>query len=242
MLCGGFLKNDSVLVTGPSGSGKTTLGMEFLYKGAHLFDEPGLFISFEELPEKIQQYSVGFGWNLKKLETQDCLRIICTSPSVFLEQIKTPENLFDQIIEELGVKRVFIDGLRALELEIPNVSRQRKMVYCILNHFTRSLKTTTMLSYEIPSLFGFPKTISHSGVDFLADCIIVLIHTKRGTELGKAIIVLKMRGSDHDKSIKHVMIGRDGLEVQAKLEVSENLLEDLSTLPLKHPIERKIEI
>lgn len=230
MLCGGFLTGDSVLVTGPPGAGKTILGLEFIYRGADLFDDPGLVISFEELPEKFYRNATAFGWDFKELERQGYLRMICTSPSVFLEQIKTPENLFDQMIEELGIQRIFIDGLRVLELEPANHTYLRKTEYCVLNHFTQAFNTTTLLSYEVPSLLGPPQIISHSGIDFLADCVLMLMYVTSDTELKKGITVLKMRGSAHDRSIKQFMIGRDGLEIQSKLESTEILLESLPSV------------
>jgi len=232
LLCGGFLRGDSILVTGPPGSGKTTLGIEFLYRGVKEFAEPGLLISFEELPDKLQRHSIGLGCNLKKLARQNHFKMICTSPSVFLEQIAMPDNLFDQTVEKLGIQRVFIEGLNLLELEISDLTRLRKLEYRIFNHFTQSLKTTLMLSYEIPRIFGIPDIISRSGVDFLADCIIMLTHVKYDSELGKALMVVKLRGSDHEKGLRHVVIDGNGLKVLSGLENGRNLLENLTQIPL----------
>jgi len=45
---GGLPRGRPTLVVGGPGSGKTLFGMEFLYNGATMYDEPGVFISFEE--------------------------------------------------------------------------------------------------------------------------------------------------------------------------------------------------
>ena len=129
------------------------------------------------------------------------------------------------------VKRVFIDGLRAFALDFPNQTRLRKSLYCILNHFSQSLKTTTVLSYEIPTLFRFSQTISRTGIEFLADCIIVLTYLKIDTSIGKGIMVLKMRGSDHDKHLRQLMIEKDGLTIRGSLSIDEKFLEPLMKAP-----------
>ena len=45
---GGLPKGRPTLVCGSAGSGKTLMGMEFLVKGAKRYDEPGVFMAFEE--------------------------------------------------------------------------------------------------------------------------------------------------------------------------------------------------
>jgi circadian clock protein KaiC len=46
VLAGGLLRGSVVLVKGTAGTGKTTLGVEFIYRGAAEFDEPGLIVLF----------------------------------------------------------------------------------------------------------------------------------------------------------------------------------------------------
>ena len=48
IMAGGLLRGSVVLVEGTAGTGKTTLGMEFIYRGAAEFNEPGLIVLFEE--------------------------------------------------------------------------------------------------------------------------------------------------------------------------------------------------
>ncbi|HKZ53730.1 MAG TPA: ATPase domain-containing protein, partial [Candidatus Acidoferrales bacterium] len=45
---GGLPRGRPTLVSGCAGSGKTLLGLEFLVRGATQYNEPGVFMSFEE--------------------------------------------------------------------------------------------------------------------------------------------------------------------------------------------------
>src|SRR3989442_11395609 len=53
ILEGGIPRSNVTLVEGAIGTGKTTMGVEFVYRGASEFDEPGLIVLFEVSPEKV---------------------------------------------------------------------------------------------------------------------------------------------------------------------------------------------
>ena len=53
ILGGGFPRANVILVQGRTGSGKTLFGVEFVYRGALQFDEPGIIILFETSPDKL---------------------------------------------------------------------------------------------------------------------------------------------------------------------------------------------
>src|SRR3989441_8749006 len=70
MLRGGFLERDAVMVAGSAGTGKTTLSLQHLVNGITKFGEPGIYLTFEQLPDQIYRDAENFGWDLKKLEEQ----------------------------------------------------------------------------------------------------------------------------------------------------------------------------
>jgi circadian clock protein KaiC len=49
---GGLPKGRPTLIAGGPGSGKTLMSMEFLVRGAMDYEEPGVFMAFEETAEK----------------------------------------------------------------------------------------------------------------------------------------------------------------------------------------------
>ncbi len=64
---GGLPKGRPTLVSGGAGSGKTMLAMEFIVHGATEFNEPGVFVTFEENVNDLKQNFASIGYDLEKL-------------------------------------------------------------------------------------------------------------------------------------------------------------------------------
>jgi circadian clock protein KaiC len=77
---GGLPVGRTTLVSGTSGTGKTLLAAQFLYNGISIFDEAGVFVTFEESPTDIIKNAASFGWDLQKLINEGKLFILDASP------------------------------------------------------------------------------------------------------------------------------------------------------------------
>src|ERR1700716_411724 len=64
---GGLPRGRPTLVCGGAGCGKTLLALEFIVRGATLFDEPGVFVSFEEMSEELAVNVRSLGFDLDDL-------------------------------------------------------------------------------------------------------------------------------------------------------------------------------
>ena len=64
---GGLPKGRPTLITGGAGSGKTLMSMEFLIRGATDYNEPGVFMAFEETAEELAQNVASLGFDLEEL-------------------------------------------------------------------------------------------------------------------------------------------------------------------------------
>src|ERR1019366_7543588 len=64
---GGLPTGRPTLVSGGAGSGKTLFALEFLVRGATQYDEPGVFISFEETIPDLTQNAASLGFDLGHL-------------------------------------------------------------------------------------------------------------------------------------------------------------------------------
>src|SRR3972149_882644 len=72
---GGLPKGRPTLICGSAGCGKTLFGVEFLVRGALQFDEPGVFMSFEETEEELAKNVASLGFDLEDLMAHDKLRM-----------------------------------------------------------------------------------------------------------------------------------------------------------------------
>src|SRR5256885_1706561 len=71
VLDGGLPRGRSSLVCGTAGCGKTLFGLEFLVRGATKFNEPGVFMSFEENEQELAQNVASLGFDLQDLQTRN---------------------------------------------------------------------------------------------------------------------------------------------------------------------------
>src|SRR3989338_7559288 len=141
MLEGGFPKGRTILVSGGCGTGKTIFCVQFLYKGALLAGEPGLFVTFDESPNKVRQDMARFGWDLKKLESEGKFAIFDATSAragVASEEAHSSnvgivdlEKLFSEVMrtaKELNVKRMVIDSIPAMAVHASNSAEVRRAI------------------------------------------------------------------------------------------------------------------
>ncbi len=231
MTRGGFIKESSILVSGGSGTGKTVLGTQYIIDGA-LKNEAGIIVTFEEDPLQICENMLDFGWSIESLEKKNLLRIL--SP----HDIDAYELAIHigEIIGQMNVKRIMLDGIDGLKKRLPANIELQEYVNLFIS-FLKSKNVTALYTNETPGLTG-PLKVTDLGISMNMDTIVLLRYVEIKSEMRKAISVLKMRGSDHDKEIREFIIGKNGIEV--KLPFSE-YAGILSGNPTKTPTDAFIE-
>jgi circadian clock protein KaiC len=221
MLSGGFLPGDAVLLAGGAGTGKTTLALQHLVNGAIRLGENGIYLTFEQLPAQIYRDGASFGWDLRKLEDENKFRLICTSPHLLLET-DAGESLLSDPIKEVHPQRIVIDSLSHLAMYASRDELRRELYRLIMLLKARGL--SSILIWESSDSLGYSSSLSEGGISFLVDCVLLLKSVEIESSVRKAILVLKMRGSDHDKRLRQYEITSSGVEVSAPFSNYEGLL------------------
>lgn len=221
---GGIPRRRTVLVAGATGTGKTIFCSQFIYKGAVEYDEPGILVTLDERPQLIREDMIQFGWDFKKEEEKDMIRIIdATVAKVGFpsnEVYSMPMSGFDldrllveilRSAKEMGAKRVAVDSLPALALRYENEADIRKAVLKLTYALAKS-GLTALITTEVPE---GSNTFSKYGVEeYVTDGVIVLSFMPAGGPTLRTLHIRKMRGTNHSPYIHPMEItGERGIVV-----------------------------
>lgn len=222
MLSGGLLKGSANLLEGAPGTGKTTLAMQYIYNGINLYNEPGLIITFEEFPQQYYHDAMEFGWDFKKLEDENKLKVIFSDPHTTLSEFDKMDGVFVDIVEKMGVKRVVIDSMTHFESIAENPYELREIEKRLINSLKRE-GVTSILLRENDNLLGQVGHVT-SKIPFIVDSYMLLRYVEIDSAIAKALCMLKMRGSDHQKDIRCFRITKHGIEVESKFSGTEGIM------------------
>jgi circadian clock protein KaiC len=219
MLEGGLLAGSSTMLAGSSGTGKTTLGLQFLARGLSR-GERGLFITLQEPPAMLLHEAQSVGLRLQPLQEQGLLGILHASPV----GLDVDELLF-RLREECRRQppaRIVLDSLSDVISVVQDEGYLRDVIDSATGLFFE-IGATTLMSYEVPELFG-NFSLSHQRLSGLIDNVIFLRYVEMESELKRAISVLKVRGSNHDKRIHELVVTAEGVQVATVFEGREGLM------------------
>jgi circadian clock protein KaiC len=211
---GGLPKGRPTLVCGSAGCGKTLLAMEFLVRGAVEFDEPGVFMAFEETAKDLTQNVASLGFDLDRLiaEKKMVLDFVYIERSEIEETGEYDlEGLFirlGQSIDSIGAKRVVLDTIESLFAGLPNPLILRAE----LRRLFRWLKekgVTAIITGERGE-----NALTRQGLEeYVSDCVIALDHRVRDQASSRRLRVVKYRGSTHGTNEYPFLIDEDGISV-----------------------------
>ncbi|VVB69736.1 Circadian clock protein kinase KaiC [uncultured archaeon] len=214
-LCeGGFPEYSSILLAGGPGTGKSIFCLEYLYNGAKLYNQPGLYITLEEGAHNLWWNMQRFKWDLMPLERNNMLKIFKFEPDMSLkDSFGTQTTRIIEKAKDMGAKRLVIDSSTAFSFWLSDVARIRYELYVLIEEL-RKINTTTILTCETTG--GILESSRFGVEDFLTDGVITLTFKPPH----RYIFIKKMRGTNHSKSIHPFDITSDGFVVKSSDEAS----------------------
>ena len=211
---GGLPAGRPSLVCGAAGSGKTLFAATFLVNGAVQFNEPGVFMSFEERAEDLAANVASLGYDLGRLVAED--KIAVDHVRVERSEIEESgeydlEGLFVRLgfaVDSVGAKRVVLDTVETL---------------------FSGLSDAAVLRSELRRLFGWIKERGLTAVitgergdgqftrqgleEYVSDCVILLDNRVQDQISTRRLRVVKYRGSAHGTNEYPFLIDDGGISV-----------------------------
>lgn len=209
VMSGGFRRETVNLLVGGPGSGKSTFAMQFIVNGINEYDEPGVYISFEQTPEEIIKDFAQFGWDLQTLIDNKKLVIINYSPEQIEKILEVGGGSVRDIIESMGIKRVVIDSLTAYTLLHHDALAQRKACIELFEAIKKWNCTALLVAEQEPD----PEKRHPSVEEFEVDGVVLLYNMRRGDVRERALEIFKMRGTKHSAKLFPMMITDEGVVI-----------------------------
>ncbi|MDQ1683739.1 MAG: circadian clock protein KaiC [Frankiaceae bacterium] len=211
---GGLPRGRPTLVCGPAGCGKTLLAMEFLVRGIMEFNEPGVFMAFEESVSDLTANVASLGFDLAELESNGQLVMdhISLSSGEFDEAGDWDlEGLFLRLgaaIQAVGAKRVVIDTIEVLFGAFSNAAILRSELRRLFV-WLKDQGVTAVITGER----GDGTLTRHGIEEYVSDCVIVLDHRVTEQTSTRRLRILKYRGSLHGTNEYPFLISAAGVSV-----------------------------
>jgi circadian clock protein KaiC len=211
---GGLPKGRPTLVCGGAGCGKTLFAMEFLVRGATLYNEPGVFISFEETAKELTANVASLGFDLDNLVERK---------KIWLEHIHIERGQYEQsgdydleglfirihlAIESIGAKRVVLDTIESLFSELPNPLILRAELIRLFRWLKKKGVTTIVTAER-----GDGAMTRQGLEEYVSDCVILLDHRVNEQSSIRRLRIVKYRGSTHGTNEYPFLIDEDGFSV-----------------------------
>ena len=211
---GGLPRGRTTLVCGSAGCGKTMFAMEFLVRGAQQYDEPGVFVSFEESADELAQNVESMGFDLKALSRRR--KLLVEHIRVVRSEIEETggydlEGLFIRLglaIDSIGAKRVVLDTLEALFGAFSNTAILRAEIRRLFE-WLKEKGVSAIVTGER----GDGALTRHGLEEYVSDCVILLDHRVVNQLTARRLRIVKYRGSVHGTDEYPFLIRAHGISV-----------------------------
>lgn len=214
---GGLPRSRTSLLIGAPGSGKTVFALQTLVNGARRWQEPGIFVAFEENSDQIMTNAASFGWDLEELARN---KLFFLDGRMSADTVRTgPFDLTGMLAslaakaEEMGARRIVFDSIDVLLTLMDDHVGERLEVtrlheWLSAGNLTGIITTRTDPTTSADSQrFGF--------IQYTTDCIVQLTTRVQDRVAVRELRVVKYRGSAFQGNEVPFVISQHGVEVAA---------------------------
>jgi circadian clock protein KaiC len=211
LMGGGIGAGEATVVLGPSGVGKTIFGLRFVAEGI-THNERCLYVTFQDTADQLIDMAAAFGWDLATPRADGQL-VVRHVPLGELDLDVLTASIHAELATG-SIRRVVIDSLA--EMVFAARESERFPAYArSLTGLIRASGASLMITSETTTLGPSPEPVG--GVTFLFHNVLLLRYIELNSATGRALNIVKMRNSNHDKDVHQFDIGEHGLTIGTKL-------------------------
>ena len=218
LFCGGIQLGSTTLLLGPAGVGKSTVAMQYVSAAlesgrsaaVYTFDEvlESLFRRSEKLCHGgIRGYAESGQLLARQVDPAEM------SPGAFAHAIR-------QAVEERGCDIVVIDSLNGYLNAMPD----EKFLATHLHELFSYLNQQGILTIVVISQHGVMRGETEMDVSYLADSVLLFRYFEADSEIRQAVSVFKKRTGPHERALRELRIGSEGVYVGAPLRQFHGIL------------------
>ncbi|WP_454801896.1 circadian clock protein KaiC [Mucilaginibacter phyllosphaerae] len=211
---GGLPQGRPTLICGEAGSGKTLMSIEFIVRGAVTYNEPGVFVAFEEKSDELAMNVASLGFDLKRLQEEKKIKI----DHVHIDRSEIEETgeydlegLFIRLgyaIDSIGAKRVVLDTLENLFSGLDNLAVLRTELRRLFS-WLKGKGVTAIITGERGD-----GSLTRQGLEeYVSDCVILLDNRVVNQITTRRLRIIKYRGTVHGTNEYPFLIDEDGISV-----------------------------
>lgn len=211
---GGLPAGRPTLICGTAGCGKTLMSIEYIVRGALVYNEPGVFMAFEEKADELAMNVASLGFDLNQLIADQLIRI----DHVHIERSEIEETgeydlegLFIRLgyaIDSIGAKRVVLDTIENLFAGLDNQTVLRSEIRRLFQ-WLKEKGVTAIITGERGE-----NSLTRQGLEeYVSDCVILLENRISNQISTRLLRIVKYRGSVHGTNEYPFLIDEDGVSV-----------------------------
>ena len=219
LLGGGLDRGTSTLILGPAGCGKTTLCSQYLLAALNRGEAVSLIL-FEESCDGFLQRARGMGMHFEPHVAigpsgTQADRSRRTLPGEFANRIC-------ESVEKKNARIVVIDSLNGYMNAMPSERFLLIQMHELLMYLGKQGVVTIMVMAQHGMMGAAMQT--PVDVSFLADTVILLRYFEAMGEVRQAISVVKKRRSGHERTIRELHLGSNGITIGEPLRDFQGVL------------------
>lgn len=205
LMQGGIPEGELILLSGTCGTGKSIFGLQFVMQfGVETGKEDAsVYVTFEEHRAQIRAQAARFGWDIKKMEDRQKLRMLRYDPF----QIRDILGMIENNIREINANRIVMDSISSFAMYLHDENEIRKTIIQIYDVLKKNKCTGILISEVLPNSHA----LSRYGIEeFVLDGVIVLRKIFQDNEFRRALNIWKLRETEHSNKFHEYEISSKG--------------------------------